>query len=254
MKLKGKTAVISGGAKGIGYAVAELFAQEGANVLIADIDREAGEKAVRKIEEQSGNAAFSLCDVSKENDIRHTLDKAIELYGQLDILVNDAATQFNKTLLETTTEEFDNVIRTNLTGTFIFMRDAAKIMIRQGHGGSIVNFSSSFAIVGSPGYLAYHASKGGIASMTRAAAIALLPYQIRVNAVAPGTTETPGLHDGAAGTGDHDKGMQGFLALQPLKRFGRPEEIAKVVLFLASDDASFVIGANIVADGAYTII
>ncbi len=254
MKLTGKTAVISGGAKGIGYATAELFAQEGANVLIADIDRKAGEEAVRKITEKAGNAVFCQCDVSKEMDIRRALDTVISTFGQLDILVNDAATQFNKPLLETTAEEFDQVIRVNLTGTFLFMRDAAKIMIRQGHGGSIVNFSSSFAIVGSPGYLAYHASKGGITSMTRAAAIALLPYGIRVNSVAPGTTETPGLHDGAAGTGDHDKGMQSFLALQPLKRFGKPEEIAKVVLFLAGDDASFVIGSNVVADGAYTII
>ena len=108
--------------------------------------------------------------------------------------------------------------------------------------------------MGSPGYLAYHASKGGIASLTRAAAIALMPYGIRVNAIAPGTTLTPGLHDGADGTGDHDKAMASFLALQPLKRFGRPEEIAKVVLFLASDDSSFVYGANVVSDGGYTIL
>lgn len=127
-------------------------------------------------------------------------------------------------------------------------------MIAQNKGGAIVNFSSTFAVVGSPGYLAYHASKGAIASFTRAVAVALLPYGIRVNAVAPGTTETPGLYDGARDTGNLETGLAGFLALQPLKRFGRPEEIAEVVLMLASDEASFVYGAVWMADGAYTII
>ena len=133
-------------------------------------------------------------------------------------------------------------------------RDAAKLMIAAGKRGVIVNFSSTFAVVGSPGYIAYHASKGGVASFTRAAAIALMPHGIRVNAVAPGTTETPGLYDGARDTGDVEKGLRSFLALQPLKRFGRPEEIARVVLFLACGDSAFVYGSNLMADGGYTIV
>lgn len=254
MKLQRKTALVTGGAKGIGQAVARLFAAEGANVVIADFDDPAGEQTAKEIREKGGNVLFVHCDVSNPAEEQAALRKTVEAFGTIDILVNDAATQLNKTLLETTDEEFDRVMATNLKSTFMFTRDAAKIMIEHKHGGSIVNFSSTFAIVGSPGYLAYHASKGGIASLTRAAAIALMPHGIRVNAVAPGTTLTPGLHDGANGTGDHDKGMASFLALQPLKRFGEPEEIAKTVLFLASADSSFVIGANVVADGGYTIV
>ena len=254
MKLHGKTALVTGGAKGIGEAVARLFAEEGANVAIADFDDAAGERTAQEIRAKGGNAIFIHCDVSDPAEEQNTLRRTVETFGTIDILVNDAATQLNKPLLETSDEEFDQVIATNLKSTFMFTRDAAKLMIAHKHGGSIVNFSSTFALVGSPGYLAYHASKGGIASLTRAAAIALMPYGIRVNAVAPGTTLTPGLHDGADGTGDHDKGMASFLALQPLKRFGKPEEIAKVVLFLASDDSSFVYGANVVSDGGYTII
>ena len=141
-----------------------------------------------------------------------------------------------------------------LTSMFLFTKGAANMFIAQKTGGAIVNVCSTFAVVGSPGYVAYHASKGGVASFTRAAAISLMPHNIRVNAVGPGTTETPGLHDGARDTGDEAKGMASFLALQPLKRFGKPEEIASVIAFLASDEASFVTGALWMADGGYTIV
>ena len=156
--------------------------------------------------------------------------------------------------LETTAEEFNAVLNTNLTSMFLFTKGAANMFIAQKTGGAIVNVCSTFAVVGSPGYVAYHASKGGVASFTRAAAISLMPHNIRVNAVGPGTTETPGLHDGARDTGDEAKGMASFLALQPLKRFGKPEEIASVIAFLASDEASFVTGALWMADGGYTIV
>ena len=121
-------------------------------------------------------------------------------------------------------------------------------------GGAIGYVCATFAVVGSPGFVAYHASKGGVASFTRAAAISLMPHNIRVNAVGPGTTETPGVHDGARVTGDEAKGMASFLALQPLKRFGKPEEIASVIAFHASDEARFVTGALWMADGGYTIV
>ena len=255
MSLTGKTAVVTGGAKGIGRAVCKLFAERGANVVIADCDAEEGKKAETEIRNSGGKIRFIRCDVSREQDVNTALDTACREFGSLDIVVNDAALQWNKPLLETTLEDFEQVMRVNLTGTFLFLREAAKIMIRQGRGGSIINFSSTFALVGSPGYLAYHASKGAITSMTRAAAVSLMPHGIRVNSVAPGTTETPGLHDGAEGTGDHEKGMRSFLALQPLKRFGKAEEIAKVVAFLADgEESSFLFGSNVVADGGYTIV
>ena len=180
MKLLRKTALVTGGANGIGQAVARLFADEGANVAIADFDDSAGEQTASEIRSRGGTARFFHCDVSKAEEIRETLRHAVEAFGTIDILVNDAATQLNKPLLETSDEEFDQVIATNLRSTFLFTRDTAKLMIEHKHGGSIVNFSSTFAHVGSPGYLAYHASKGGIASMTRAAAIALMHRGARV--------------------------------------------------------------------------
>lgn len=253
MRLAEKVAVITGAAHGIGRAMALRFAAEGASVVIADKDVEHGEKTAAEILERGGKALFRPCDVSREEDILAVLSAAREHFGSVDILVNDAAWQLNKPLLETSTEEFAKVMAVNVTGAFVFMREAAKIMIEQGHGGAILNFASSFAIVGSPGYLAYHASKGAIASMTRAAAIALLPHNIRVNSIAPGTVDTPGLHDGARDTGDEAMGLQSFMALQPMKRFGQPEEIANVALLLVSDEASFVDGAMWVVDGAYTI-
>ncbi len=249
MKLAGKTALVTGGAGGIGRAVAELFQSEGADVAVFDLNRAAGEELAART-----GIHFIAGNVCSADDCRRALDETAARFSVPDILVNDAAWQLNKPLLETTDEEFREVMETNLTSTFRLTRDVARRMIAAGKGGAVVNFSSTFAIVGSPGYIAYHASKGAVASFTRAAAVALMPYNIRVNAIAPGTTLTPGLRDGARDTGDLEKGLQSFLALQPLHRFGRAEEVAKAVLFLASDDASFVYGSNLVADGGYTIV
>lgn len=254
MKLHNKVALVTGAANGIGKAIASLFAAEGASVLVVDKDRLHGEETVNAITALGGKAVLCLADVSRQQDVNAAMEAVMDVFGTVDILVNDAAVQLNKPLLETTTAEFERVLATNLTSTFMFTRDVSKLMIAQKKGGTILNFSSTFAVVGSPGYLAYHASKGGIASLTRAAAVALLPYGIRVNSIAPGTVETPGLHDGARDTGDLKKGLQSFLALQPMHRFGRPEEIAKVALMLVSDDASFVVGAQWMVDGAYTIV
>lgn len=253
MKLPNKVALVTGAANGIGKAMATLFAAEGASVLVVDKDRLHGEETVNAITALGGKAVLCVADVSRQQDVNAAMETAMDVFGTVDILVNDAAVQLNKPLLETTTAEFERVIATNLTSTFMFTRDVAKLMIAQKKGGAILNFSSTFAVVGSPGYLAYHASKGGIASLTRAAAVALLPYGIRVNSIAPGTVETPGLYDGARDTGNLEKGLESFLALQPMRRFGRPEEIAKVALLLVSDDASFVVGAQWLVDGAYTI-
>lgn len=249
--IKGKTAVVTGGAKGIGAAIVRRFAADGAYVLIADLDTENG---VRLAEELGDSVQFVRCDVGREDDVKAVLETADRLTGRIDIIVNDAASQLNKPLLETSTAEFERVMNINLTGTFLFLREGAKYMIEHKIHGAFVNFSSTFAVVGSPGYLAYHASKGAISAMTRAAAIALLPHKIRVNAVAPGTTDTPGLHDGARDTGDEAAGMASFLALQPMKRFGMPEEIANVVRFLADDEAGYVCGTTLMADGGYTIV
>ncbi|MDE2518709.1 MAG: SDR family oxidoreductase, partial [Methanocorpusculum sp.] len=243
MKFSGKVAVVTGAAKGIGRSVALLFAENGAKVAVVDIDETEGTATAADINKAGGKACFIRCDVGCESDILQMIAEVTQTFGAFAFLVTEAALQLNQGLLEPTAGEFRQVMHVTVTGTFLCIREAAKHMIAHNKGGAIINFSSTFAVVGSPGYLAYHASKGAIASLTRAAAVALLPYGIRVNAVAPGTTETPGLYDGARDTGDLQAGLAGFLALQPLKRFGRPDEIAKIVLMLASDDASFVYGA-----------
>lgn len=255
MRLAGRAAVLTGASNGIGAATARRFAAEGASVIIADLDEAAGNPLTSEITAAGGKAEFARCDVSERADLEAAFDFCISRFGRLDILFNNAAVQDTRGILDTTDEDFDAAVRINLRSVFIGMREAARRMIDCGNGGSIVNTSSTFAIVGSPGYAAYHATKGGISSLTRAAAIGLMEHGIRVNAICPGTVDTPGLRRGAAKTAaDPEAAMRSYLALQPLKRFGTPEEIANAVLFLASDEASFVTGENLVADGGYTIV
>jgi NAD(P)-dependent dehydrogenase (short-subunit alcohol dehydrogenase family) len=255
MRLQGKAAVLTGAANGIGAATARRFAAEGAAVVIADMDAAAGAVLAAEIAQAGGRAEFAPCDVSQRTDLEAAMDLCLSQHGRLDILFNNAAIQDTRGILDTTDEDFDAAIRINLRPVFIGIREAARRMIDRGNGGSIVNTSSSFAIVGSPGYAAYHATKGAISSLTRAAAIGLMQHGIRVNAICPGTVDTPGLRRGAAATAaDPEAAMAGYLALQPMKRFGRAEEIANAVLFLASAEASFVTGENLVADGGYTIV
>lgn len=255
MRLQDRAAVLTGAANGIGAATARRFAEEGAAVVIADRDEAAGRALADAIAQAGGRAEFCRCDVSLRADLEAAFDLCIDRFGRFDILFNNAAVQDTRSLLDTTDEDFDTAVAVNLRPVFIGMREAARRMIGLGHGGSIVNTSSSFAIVGSPGYAAYHATKGAISSLTRAAAIGLMEHGIRVNAICPGTVDTPGLRAGAATTAaDPEAAMRSYLALQPLGRFGRPEEIANAVLFLASDEASFVTGENLVADGGYTVV
>lgn len=255
MRLAGRCAVLTGASNGIGAATAHRFSEEGASVVIADLDEDAGAKRVAEIVETGGKAVFANCDVSERADLEAAFDLCISRFGRFDILFNNAAVQDTRGILEATDDDFDAAIRINLRPVFIGIREAARRMIDQGNGGSIINTSSSFAIVGSPGYAAYHATKGGISSLTRAAAIGLMEHGIRVNAICPGTVDTPGLRRGAANTSaDPEAALRGYLALQPMKRFGTPEEIANAVLFLASDEASFVTGENLVVDGGYTVV
>lgn len=255
MRLAGRASVLTGAANGIGAATARRFAQEGARVVLADRDAVAGAALEAEIREAGGTATFIRCNVAERCDMEAAFDLCLSQYGRFDILFNNAAVQDTRGLLETSDADLDALLGINLRAVFIGMREAAQRMIACGHGGAIVNTSSSFAIVGSPGYAAYHASKGGVSSLTRAAAIGLMEHGIRVNAICPGTVDTPGLRRGAARTAaDPDTALESYLALQPMQRFGTPEEIANAVLFLASDEASFVTGENMVADGGYTVV
>jgi NAD(P)-dependent dehydrogenase (short-subunit alcohol dehydrogenase family) len=248
MRLADRAAVLTGAANGIGAATARRFAEEGASVVVADVDEAAGTALVSEIIETGGKAVFANCDVAERADLEAAFDLCSSQFGRFDVLFNNAAIQDTRSIL-------DLLVRVNLRSVFIGIREAARRMIDHGNGGSIVNTSSTFAIVGSPGYAAYHATKGGVSSLTRGAAISLIEHGIRVNAICPGTIDTPGLRLGAAKTAaDPDAAMRSYLALQPMKRFGTPEEVANAVLFLASDEASFVTGENLVADGGYTVV
>jgi NAD(P)-dependent dehydrogenase (short-subunit alcohol dehydrogenase family) len=251
MRLAGKVAVITGAANGIGAATARLFVAEGAKIVLADRDAAAGGALAQALGEA---ARFQRCDVAKSEDIAAAIAVAERAFGGLDILVNNAAIQNVKPVSETSEADWAETMAVNLTSVFLGIKHAIEPMQRRG-GGSIVNTSSTFALVGSPGYAAYHAAKGGVSSLTRAAAIDLIRHNIRVNAICPGTTDTPGLRNGVAATAaDPAKAMAGYLALQPMGRFGKAEEIAAAILFLAGAESSFVVGANLVADGGYTVV
>eukprot|EP00897_Mesotaenium_endlicherianum_P007918 jgi/Mesen1/7154/ME000037S06511 len=233
MKLKDKVAAITGAANGIGAACARSFVSEGASVIIADVDSKAGEALASEL-----NA--KVCDVSSTSDIERALAAAERHFGGLDILVNNAAIQNVKGILETSEEEFKHILDVNLTSVFRGIKASVPYMKRRG-GGVIVNTSSTFALVGSPGYAAYHASKGGVSSLTRASAIGLLEHNIRVNAESCGDQNPSDM-------------MQTYLEKQPLGRFGTPHEVASAVLFLASEESRFLVGSNLVVDGGYTIV
>jgi NAD(P)-dependent dehydrogenase (short-subunit alcohol dehydrogenase family) len=244
MKLKGKVAVVTGSTRGIGEACVKLFAGEGAKVVVSGRNENDGNRVVEAIEKEGGSAFFFQCDVSVAQQIKDLIEQTVAQFGKLDILIV-------KTVLDTSEEEWDYIINTNLKSVFIGTKHAIPYMIKNG-GGVIINTSSTFASVGSPGYAAYHASKGGVASFTRATAISYIKDNIRVNALSPGTTDTPGLREGVQQTSSNPAAaMAGYLALQPMGRFGTAEEIAKGALFLASDDSSFMTGAELLIDGGY---
>jgi NAD(P)-dependent dehydrogenase (short-subunit alcohol dehydrogenase family) len=250
-RLEGKVAVVTGAANGIGEAVARAFVAQGARVLVADVDDDAGARLAADLGDA---AAFHRCDVSRVAELDATFAQCESRFGRLDVLVNNAAVQSVHDIEQTGEAEWQRIVDVGLKGVFFGIRQALPFLRRAG-GGSIVNTSSTFAIVGSPGYAAYHAVKGGVSSLTRAAAISLIKDGIRVNAVCPGTTRTPGLVSSVRETAaDFDAAMASFARLQPMGRFAQPDEIAGAYVYLASDEASFVTGAQLVVDGAYTIV
>ncbi|CAI5998329.1 unnamed protein product [Closterium sp. NIES-64] len=208
-------------------------------------------------------AIFVRCDVCDRDSIASALAEAVAALspgaGALHVLVNNAAVQSCKSLPDTAPRDWDAVVAASLSSVFHATQLALPYLRRAERGAAaIVNVSSSFALVGSAGYAAYHAAKGGVSSLTRAAALGLVAEGVRVNAVCPGTTLTPGLHESVAqqcpDPADAQRLMDSFLARQPLARFGRAEEVANVVAFVASEEASFMVGANVVVDGGYTIV
>jgi NAD(P)-dependent dehydrogenase (short-subunit alcohol dehydrogenase family) len=247
---QGKTAIVTGGASGIGQACVERFVKEGANVIIADID---GEGAGR-LAAATGAIAVEA-DVTDAASIDRLIGEAVSRFGGLDIMVNNAGVMLVAPVVETDPANWRRVIDVNLTGVFLGARAAAKQMISQGRGGVIINGSSGAGRRGSPNFSAYCASKAGIISLTQALAIELAPHQIRVNAYTPGHIMTPfwdQIADGYARvTGStRDAVIERFRKSVPWGRFGTPEEVASAVSWLASDEAEYISGQAIAMNGA----
>ena len=250
-RLKGKVAIVTGGAAGIGQATAILFAEEGAKVVIADLDEITGAETVAQIKAQGGEAVFVRTDVSQESDAQHVCDKTISVFGRLDILVNDAAVFVLKGL-EATVADWERSLCVNVIGTALISRYAAEAM-KQSGGGAIVNVGSISGFVAQPCLVTYSATKAAVVQMTRNLALDLAPFRIRVNCVCPGTILTRASYDYMEHAG---MTLEEFIAEEGskhlLKRLGEPREVAYAILFLASDEASFITGAHLFVDGGYT--
>jgi NAD(P)-dependent dehydrogenase (short-subunit alcohol dehydrogenase family) len=251
MLLTGKIALVTGAAQGIGQACAVRLAKEGAKVVLCDVNEKAGLATAKGIEARGGRAVYVACDVSQAGDVAGVLAAALKAFRRVDILVNNAGVVDDAPFLDLAVEELDRVLGINLRGAFLMGQAVARQMVRQGRGkggasaGAIVNMSSVNAQFALPDHVAYSISKGGINQLTKAMAIALAPQGIRVNAVGPGTIDTPLIKNVVK-----DKAFRvKVLSRTPLGRFGRPEEVAAIVAWLASDESSYVTGTTVYADG-----
>ena len=245
MRLKGRNAVITGAAQGIGAACAKRFASEGARVMLCDVDQQRGNAVAADIRNAGGEAWFMKCDVSSEADMQAFVQAALEHMGAIDACVCAAGIAPNNDFLELPLADFDRVMRINLYGPLILGQLVAKEMVKAGKGGAIVNVTSTSVRLAGPQQASYCASKGGLDALTRAMALALAPHNIRVNALAPGPTKT-GL---AELVWDKDEIILPILSRTPLGRFSDPDEQARVAAFLVSDDASFMTGESVYVDG-----
>lgn len=248
-ELKDKVAIITGARKGMGKSHALVLAKAGAKVVVSDISEEDCQNVVKEIEKTGGEALAVKCDVSKKEEIETMVEKTIEKFGRIDILVNNAGIFQLKPFLELTEEEWDRTLDINLKGYFLCAQAVAKEMIKQ-KSGVIINVASvamGQQGVGLPNSVHYCASKGGVVGMTESLAIELAPYNIRVNAIAPGLIETPMINP----IKSDPKAIEAMLTRIPLHRAGKPEEISNAVLFLASEKSSYMTGSTVVIDGGW---
>ena len=250
MELENKVAIVTGGSSGIGRAIAELFAKEGAKVVVADIN--SAEEVLKTIRQNGGRAEFIKTDVSDSSQVKRLVDETLRLFGAVDIVCNNAGIELLKLLTDTGENEWDRVIDINLKGPFLVCKYVLPHMISRRRG-AIVNTASQLGIVGAEKFTAYCASKGGLILLTKAMALECAKYGIRVNSICPGAIETPLLEREVNLDKDPEEAKLRFVSKHPLGRLGNPEEIANAVLFLASDRASFVTGESLVVDGGYVV-
>ena len=248
-RLTGKVALVTGAARGIGRAVAQVFAAEGAQVVLSDIESAAGEASAEAIRQAGGEARFLACDVGDKGQVEALIAAAVEAYGYLDIAVANAGIVIAKDFLELEEEDWDRTMRVNLKGVFLTGQAAARQMVAQAaagrKGGAIVNMSSINGVVAIPAIAPYVSSKGGVNQLTKAMALSLAPHGIRVNAIGPGSIAT---EMGQAVLNDPEK-RRNAMSRTPMGRMGEPEEIGRVALFLASEDASYMTGQTLYPDG-----
>ncbi len=248
MRLKDKVAVVTGAASGFGAGTAELFAAQGAGVVVADISDEAGEAVVESINTSGGRAVYVHADVTSRGDAKRMIQSAKDLGGGLDILVNNAGySHRNKQFSDVTEEEFDKVYDVNVKAVFIAIQEALPVLRERG-GGCIINTSSTAALRPRPGLAVYCSSKGAVSNLTKALAVELAPDKVRVNAICPVIGET-GMLETFMGVPDTPENRKKFEATIPLGRFSTPNDIAQTMLFLASDDAAFLTGVALEVDG-----
>jgi NAD(P)-dependent dehydrogenase (short-subunit alcohol dehydrogenase family) len=252
-RLKDKVGIVTGGSAGIGQATAILFAEEGAKVTVADLDEAGGEETVAQIRAGGGQAIFTRCDISQESQVAQCCRETVRAFGRIDVLVNNAATFVLKGL-EATVEEWNRSLSVNVIGTALCCKYAAEEMRKVGKG-AIVNLASMSGFIAQPGFVAYSATKAAILQMTRNLALDLAPFGIRVNSVCPGTILTRASREHMARVGMK---LEDFLREEGrkhlLNRVGEPREVAYAILFLASDEASFITGAHLMVDGGYTAV
>lgn len=237
-KLQGKVAVITGGASGIGAATAKLFSEHGAKLVLVDLQEDLGTSFAQELPD----AIFVKADVTNEEQVANVFEKAKEAYGQVDIVFNNAGIGKVTPTHEVTYDEWRKTVAVDLDGVFLVAREAIRAFQQTG-GGVIVNTASMYGWVGSPGSAAYNAAKGGVVNFTRSIGLEYAEHNIRVNALCPGFIDTPIIPE---------ESKDILKQMTPMKRLGQSEEMAKAVLFLASDDSSFMTGASLVVDGGYT--
>lgn len=248
-EFSGRSVIVTGGTSGIGLATAQLFVRKGANVIITGKNREKAKKALTLIKGK-GNTEFFRGNVSSAADAVKLMDLAERKYGGLDVLVNNAGVYLSKKIDVTSEEEWDWIMNTNLKGVYLVSRHALPL-IRKSRG-CIINVASVSGLVGVRNEAAYCASKGGVIQLTKAMALDYAPDGVRVNAVCPGDVETPMMWEALNRVEDRSLAVEKDKALHPLGRFGRADEVAKLVVYLASEDASFITGSAVSIDGGWS--
>lgn len=255
LDLNGKSAIVTGGAKGIGYGISCRLAEAGAKVLIADLDEAAAQKTAQEFTIKGWTATALKIDVSSEEDVKNMINTCQSQFGSLDILVNNAGIYPSEPIAQMSKQDFDKVLNVNLDSVFLTTKYGAQVMKQQASGGKIINVSSIDALHPSMiGLAHYDASKHGLWGFTKNAALEFAPHKIWINAIAPGGIQTPGVAAMQSGTQapnsvDQQQMIEAFLSKIPMHRMGEPDEIGKVALFLASDMSSYMTGEQIVVDG-----